>query len=98
MITKSILQLKIDETPEQFAKSLSAEGDVFWWEKGKFWVVTSYELAKLALLNQKISCDRSSFFISRMPDLDLRLLPDFFRVVGKMMVMSDGKDHARRRQ
>ena len=98
MIAKSILQLKIDETPEQFAKSLSAEGDVFWWDKGNFWVVTSYELAKLALLNQKISCDRSSFFISRMPDLDLKLLPDFFRVVGKMMVMSDGKNHTRRRQ
>lgn len=98
MITRSLLQLKIDESPGVFARTLAEEGDVFWWAKGNFWVVTSYDLAKIALFNPLISCDRSSFFISRMPELDLSLVSDFFNVVGKMMVMSDGKSHALRRQ
>src|SRR5690606_27777998 len=34
----------------------------------------------------------------RMPNLDLPLIKDFFSVVQKMMVMSDGKKHIQMRQ
>lgn len=33
-----------------------------------------------------------------MPDMDLSLIQDFFGVVMKMMVMSDGKEHTARRK
>jgi len=61
-------------------------------------VVTDLGEAMEALKNPLLSADRSSFFISRMPNMDLSLIEDFFSVVSKMMVMSDGEDHNRKRQ
>ena len=83
---------------DDFSHYVKSFGDVYFWEQGGFHVVTNAEAAKVVLTSPDFSADRGAFFISRMPDLDLKLLPDFFRVVGKMMVMSDGKNHTRRRQ
>jgi len=80
-----------------FTEYIKSYGDIYFWPKGNFHVVTKAELAKSALSNPQISCDRSSFFISRMPNLDLSLITDFFEVVSKMMVMRDGEDHKERR-
>jgi len=66
--------------------------------RGQFWLVTDFGLATEILKSPDFSCDRTSFFISRMPNLDLGLVKDFFGVVGKMMVMSDGRDHLKRRK
>ncbi|MBT4792710.1 MAG: cytochrome P450 [Halobacteriovoraceae bacterium] len=82
---------------DDFAKYVKSFGDVFYWPKGNFHVVTNALLAKKALTNPLISCNRSSFFISRMPNMDLSLLSDFFGVVSKMTVMSDGDAHNKRR-
>lgn len=95
---KSLLDFKKESTPEVFANTLREGGDVFWWEKGKFWLVTSHALASAVLKNEDFSCDRRPFFISRMPEMDLSLLQDFFGVVGRFMVMSDGKQHQARRR
>lgn len=83
--------------PEKFSEYVKSYGDVYFWKKGNFHVVTSANLAKKALKNTAISCNRAPFFISRMPNVDLSLLPEFFGVVSKMMVMRDGKDHMIRR-
>jgi cytochrome P450 len=80
-----------------FSKYVKSFGDVYFWKKGGFHVVTKASLAKQALINPAISCDRSSFFISRMPNMDLSLIQNFFAVVSKMMVMRDGEDHKQRR-
>ena len=42
----SLLDMKINNTPEKFAEFLRSNGDIFWWEKGNFWVITSHEYAK----------------------------------------------------
>jgi cytochrome P450 len=94
----SLLEAKIKLTPMEFAHYLQAKGDLFWWERGNFWVITAYDLAKEVLLSDDFTCDRSPFFISRMPNLDLSLIQDFFSVVGRMMVMSDADEHRRRRR
>lgn len=94
----SLLDLKKALSPEQYAKMLRSFGKVFYWDAAKFYVVTDHELAKEVMKNPAFSADRSSFFISRMPNLDLRLIKDFFGIVQKMMVMSDGQQHENRRK
>lgn len=85
-------------TPEAFSAALRARGDIFWWPAGNFWVITAHAYAKNILTSDDFTCDRSSFFVSRMPDMDLSLIQDFFAVVGKMMVMSDAPAHTSRRR
>jgi len=94
----NLMQLKQDSTPEQFSQHLRDKGDIFWWEPGQFWVITSYQLAKQVLTSDDFSCDRSPFFISRMPEMNLSLITDFFKVVSRMMVMSDAPEHTDRRR
>ncbi|WP_419420124.1 cytochrome P450 [Legionella sp. D16C41] len=98
MTTYTLMQLKQTTTPEEFAHHLHEMGSLFWWDPGKFWVVTKYDLAKQVLLSSDYTCDRSPFFISRMPEMDLSLIQDFFKVVSKMMVMSDAPEHTKRRR
>lgn len=86
-----------EEFPHRFSEYVSNFGEVYFWPKGNFHVVTRAALARNALTNPNLSCDRSPFFISRMPHMDLSLLGDFFSVVSKMMVMSDGQAHYQRR-
>lgn len=94
----TLMQLKQNSTPEEFSRHLREMGDIFWWQAGNFWVITSYDLAKKVLTSQDYSCDRSPFFISRMPEMNLSLIQDFFKVVSKMMVMSDAPEHTDRRR
>jgi cytochrome P450 len=84
--------------PNDFSEYVNQNNETYFWVPGNFHVVTDMELAKRALMNDALSADRSSFFISRMPNMDLSLIQDFFGVVSKMMVMSDGKEHSRRRK
>lgn len=94
----TLMDMKRNLTPTDFAQQLRAMGDIFWWPAGNFWVITSHHLAKTILLSDDFTCDRSPFFVSRMPNLDLTLIQDFFSVVGKMMVMSDAPQHTSRRR
>ncbi|KTC78192.1 cytochrome P450 [Legionella brunensis] len=94
----TLMELKKTSTPEEFSHHLREMGELFWWEPGKFWVITSYDLAKSVLTSEDYSCDRSPFFISRMPEMNLALIEDFLKVVSKMMVMSDMPEHGSRRR
>ncbi len=84
--------------PTAFSEYVNSGGETYFWKPGNFHVVTDWQIAKAALVSPHLSADRSSFFLSRMPNMDLSLIEDFFGVVSKMMVMSDGKDHSRRRK
>ena len=84
--------------PSEFRQQILNAPDLFWWEPGKFWVVTSYELAKTVMTSEDYSCDRTAFFISVMPEMNLSLIGDYFKVVSKMMVMRDDMEHSRRRR
>lgn len=95
---QTMMSMKVNNTPEKFSEMLREMGDIFWWPGGKFWVITAYSHAKSILLSDDFTCDRSSFFVSRMPEMDLQLIQDFFGVVGKMMVMSDPPQHTARRR
>jgi cytochrome P450 len=90
-------EANVSTFPNDFANHVNFEDQTYFWPAGNFHIVTNFEDAKEALKNPAISADRSSFFISRMPNMDLSLIQDFFSVVSKMMVMSDGKDHQRKR-
>lgn len=84
--------------PDLFTQYLKSYGDIYYWEKGHFHVVTKADDARIVLTSPMYSADRGSFFISRMPDMDLSLIQDFLGVVKKMMVMSDDEDHTKRRK
>ncbi|MDR3502437.1 MAG: cytochrome P450 [Legionella sp.] len=98
MTAYTLMQLKQSSTPEQFSNQVREMGGLFWWAPGNFWVISSYQLAKQVLMSEDFSCDRSPFFISRMPEMNLSLITDFFKVVSKMMVMSDAPEHTDRRR
>ena len=105
MITKtglSFLDFKKESPVDSFARDFShyirSFGDVYFWEKGGFHVVTRADLAREVLTSKDYSADRGGFFISRMPNMDLSLIGDFFGVVKRMMVMSDDLDHANKRR
>jgi cytochrome P450 len=94
----SLLDLKRALSPEQYARFLRSQGAVFYWDAARFFVVTDYKLAQEVTKSAAFSADRASFFISRMPNVNLMHLRDFFGIVSKMMVMSDGADHEKRRK
>lgn len=79
MTSYTLMQLKQTTTPAEFARHLQEMGPLFWWEPGKFWVITQYDLAKQTLLSPDFTCDRSPFFISRMPEMDLALIQVFLK-------------------
>ncbi len=86
------------EFPTAFVDYVRSYGEVYFWEKGNFHVITKAVHAREVLTSDAFSADRGSFFVSRMPNLDLRLIGDFFAVVKKMMVMSDDNEHTMRRK
>lgn len=88
----------VDIFPTTFADYIRSYGEIYFWEKGNFHVITKASHAKDILTSNDFSADRGSFFVSRMPNMDLRVITDFFSVVKKMMVMSDDDDHAKRRK
>lgn len=98
----SILDFKrncsAQEFPNKLSRYLMNKGDIYYWKPGKFHLVTNSNLAKEVFKRDSFSADRSQFFISRMPEMDLSLIKDFFSVVQKMMVMSDGTEHQARRK
>lgn len=86
------------EFPNKFSDYVKNFGDLYYWPQGGFHVVTHSEMAKHVLKSFDFSADRGGFFISRMPNLDLSLIGNFFSIVKKMMVMSDGETHQKRRK
>nr|BDT26912.1 cytochrome P450 [Bacteriovorax sp. HI3] len=84
--------------PQDFSNYITSFGDTYFWSKGNFHVVTRAADARMVLTSPEFSADRGGFFISRMPEMDLSLIQDFFGIVQKMMVMSDDKDHSARRK
>lgn len=84
--------------PQDFSDYLRSFGEIYWWPKGNFHVITRKDHATEILKSKAFSADRRPFFLTRMPNLDLSLVQDFFGVVSKMMVMSDDEDHTRRRK
>ncbi len=93
----SFLEAKKLLLPSEFSRFVQARGPVYWWEQGGFFTVANFALASAVLRNPVFSADRRSFFISRMPNLNLDLIPDFLGIVQQMMVMSDDGAHTRRR-
>jgi len=61
-------------------------------------VITRYEDARTILTSLNFSADRSAFFVSQMANVDLSLMKDWFPIIQRMMVTSDGKEHEIRRQ
>jgi cytochrome P450 len=99
---KGFLDYKRDSDPhsfpDEFAKYLMSHGDIYYWLPSNVHVVTHADIAKEVLTSTDFSADRSSFFISRMPELDLSLIGDFFSIVKNMMVMNDGEIHQKMRK
>lgn len=98
----SFLDFKKNSTtsnfPDHFSEYIKSKGDIYYWEQGHFHVVTRAADAREVLTSPLYSADRGAFFISRMPEMDLSLIQDFFGVVKGMMVMSDDEDHTKRRK
>lgn len=95
--TEPLLAAKTAVEPAEFARLLRANGPAFFWAPDRFWVVTDHALAACALKSPDYSADRSPFFKDR-PGCPFHKIGDFFGLIKKMMVMSDGAEHAARRR
>ncbi len=84
--------------PQDFSKYINSHGEIYHWPAGGFHMITRYEDAKNVLTNKKFTANRATFFVQKMPDVDLNNIGDFFGIVARMMVMSDGKVHGMRRR
>ena len=71
----------VAEFPDHFARFIKSFGEVYFWKKGNFHVITRAQHAKEILTSPAYTAARGSFFVSRMPDLVLGLVQDFFGVV-----------------
>ncbi len=84
--------------PQKFADYVRGYGEIYHWPYGGFHVITRAEDAKAILASKHFTANRATFFVSKMPDVDLDLIGDFFGVVSRMMVMSDARVHGMRRK
>ena len=84
--------------PQDFADYIRSYGEIYHWPAGGFHVVNRIADAKAILANKQFTANRATFFVEKMPDVDLDHIGDFFGVVARMMVMSDGKVHGMRRR
>lgn len=84
--------------PHAFAEYVKSYGDIYHWPYGGFHVITRAADARTILASKKFTANRATFFVAKMPDVDLDLIGDFFQVVSRMMVMSDGPVHRMRRR
>src|SRR5205809_20488 len=93
-----LFTLKKTSSPDEFSHHLRAQGPMFWSPGEGFWVITDHELAQSVLKSSDFSADRSSFFMSNLSGCPFHKVANFFGVVKKMMVTSDGVEHSQRRK
>ncbi|MCB9744908.1 MAG: cytochrome P450 [Alphaproteobacteria bacterium] len=84
--------------PADFAEYVRSHGPIYHWPYGGFHVITRAADAKAILASKHFTANRATFFVSKMPNVDLDLIGDFFGVVARMMVMSDARVHGMRRK
>lgn len=84
--------------PNAFAAYVRSHGEIYHWPSGGFHVINRYEDARAILTSKHFTANRATFFVAKMPNVDLDLIGDFFGLVARMMVMSDGKVHTMRRR
>ncbi|MCB9797114.1 MAG: cytochrome P450 [Alphaproteobacteria bacterium] len=84
--------------PQDFADRVRSHGELYHWPAGGFHVITRAADARAVLASKQFTANRATFFVSKMPDVDLDLIGDFFGVVSRMMVMSDARVHGMRRK
>ncbi|MCA9538782.1 MAG: cytochrome P450 [Myxococcales bacterium] len=88
----------VSSFPNDFAHYIRSHGEIYHWPYGGFHVITRAADARAILASNKFTANRATFFVAKMPDVDLDLIGDFFQVVSRMMVMSDGTVHRMRRK
>lgn len=84
--------------PQDFSDYIRSHGETYHWPAGGFHVVTRAADARQILRSKHFTANRATFFVAKMPNVDLDLIGDFFGVVSRMMVMSDAKVHGMRRK
>lgn len=94
----SLMDMKSQLSPEEFAKSLQKHGDLFWSEDDKMWIVTSYACAKKILASDDFTSDRMSYFKKTFTAGEFKAAEKFFAVVSQMMIMSDPPKHTARKR
>lgn len=94
----SLLTIKQQSTSQQFSDYIRQQGKISWWQEDGFWLVSSYSIAREVLKDSRFSANRTAFFRQRMEQLGLPMIPNFFQLVNKMMVVADDPEHLPRRK
>lgn len=94
----SLLTIKQQSTSHEFSDFIRRQGNISWWQEDGFWLVSSYAIAKEVLKDPRFSANRTAFFRQQTQRLGLPMIPHFFQLVNKMMVVDDEPDHQPKRK
>lgn len=84
--------------PYLLYKQMQDTNPVYYSESLGYWILTRYQDVEAALKDERLSADRSALFIHQIGDLDIRLIQNFLRLIGNMMLEKDPPDHTRMRK
>jgi len=83
--------------PYPVYRRLREEDPVHWSERLGAWIVTRYGDVQLLLQDRRLSADRITPFLARLPDEVRAPLDDVGRILGAFMLFNDPPKHARLR-
>ena len=76
---------------------LRTKDPVHWNEGLQYWALTRYPDVLAALRDRRLSMDRMSFFVGRLPEPVQEMMTPVTRIFSNMMLMSDPPSHTRLR-
>ena len=93
--TAEQLDLEIIANPYPHYHQLRAQDPVHWSKERQGWNLTRYTDVQEALRDRRLSSDRMSRRVVRLPGPMQKRMAPIFRIFNNMMLMSDPPNHTR---
>ena len=79
-------------------KRMRSEDPVHYSEALGYWILTRYRDVEAALRDERLSSNRTAFYINKLGSLDVKEIQNFLDLTSNMMVDTDPPDHTRLRK
>ncbi|WP_332961215.1 cytochrome P450, partial [Microcoleus sp. AR_TQ3_B6] len=79
-------------------KRMRSEDPVHYCESGGYWILTRYRDVEAALHDERLSSNRTAWYINKLGSLDVKEIQNFLDLTSNMMVDTDPPEHTRLRK
>jgi len=79
-------------------KRMRSEDPVHYCESGGYWILTRYRDVEAALHDERLSSNRTAWYINKLGSLDVKEIQNFLALTSNMMVDTDPPEHTRLRK